>query len=79
MTAPLVLCFLQEECNEYVRSLLLAEMPRRSVGVKYLTFNVFNVNLDFEQQLVTVEDELDPDADETLPLSAFKALLHQAT
>lgn len=79
MAAPLVLRFLKEECNEYVRSLLLTEMGRPSGAAKYLTFNVFNVNLNFEQQLATVEDELDPESEETLPLSDFQALLQQAT
>ena len=77
MTAPLVLRFLAEEGNEYVRSLLLEELAQPSGGAKYLTFNVFNVNLDFEAQLATVEDELDPDAVETLSLSDFRGLLEQ--
>jgi len=38
--------FFTEECNEYVRELLLREAERTDLQKNYLTFDRFNVRLD---------------------------------
>lgn len=58
---------------EVVREVL----HRRSVGAEYLTFNVFNLRLDFDTRVATVEDELEPDEEERLPLDDFAALIER--
>jgi hypothetical protein len=63
--------FLDEEADDSARSVIAAVFASRTSGVEYLAFNVFNVRLDFDSGIATVEDELDPLAEESLPLSAF--------
>jgi hypothetical protein len=62
--------FLTEECTDHVVS-LLREEAKASSGEKYLTFNRFNVRLDLDARIATIEDELDPDEEVSLPLSQF--------
>jgi hypothetical protein len=47
---------------------------------QYLTLNIFNVRIDPVSQTVTVEDELDPSREQTVPLSEFhRRVAEQAT
>lgn len=71
----LTLRFLAEEATQYERDRLLRVANERTAGVEYFTFNVFNVRLDFDAEQVTVEDELDPESEETSPISDFLAAL----
>jgi hypothetical protein len=75
MEPTLIDRFFREECNDYVRELLLEEIRTRSEGRRRFTFNVFNVLLDVDSGMVTVEDVLEPDADQSVPLSEFHARL----
>jgi hypothetical protein len=61
--------FIRNDFDAYVRERLLAESASRSTGEVYLTFNIFNVRLDFDAASATVEDEFDPEAQETVPLA----------
>jgi hypothetical protein len=67
--------FFSEEVDEYVRNLLDQELRSRSSGSRYLTFNVFNVNLDFDEGVATIEDELDPASSEVLSLDELRGRL----
>jgi hypothetical protein len=67
--------FLRDEANGYVRERLLAVVDHRASGVEHLTFNVFNVNMDFDSGTVTIEDELDADVEESVPMREFLAAL----
>jgi hypothetical protein len=71
----LTLRFLREEADSYVRSRLLDAADRRTSGGEYFTFNAFNVNMDFDNQTVTVEDEFDADSEETTAMPDFLAAL----
>lgn len=67
--------FFLNEFNPYV-----ADVLRRGIAdgaPAYFTFNVFNVNLDPVVGLVTVEDELDPERVETLPLDDFARMVEE--
>lgn len=66
--------FFSEECTRYVRDLLLEALERTS-GTEYFTFNVFNVLIDADRGVVTVEDELDPSASCTTSRESFKSRL----
>jgi hypothetical protein len=61
--------FFEHEFNEHVRTVLERELDTGRPA--YLTFNIFNVRLDPDAGTATVEDELDPDREETLPITAF--------
>lgn len=52
--------FLAEECNAYVVGRIRDEARAGGSGKRYLTFNRFNVRLDLDSGVATVEDELDP-------------------
>ena len=67
---PLLEEFLAEECTDDVVGLLRDE-AKASGGEKYFTFNRFNVRLDLDEGMATIEDELDPDAEVSLPLAEF--------
>ncbi len=70
MSACLIDRFFAEEFNDHVRA-VVEEAAVEEAGVRYLTFNVFNVAVDLDSGLVTVEDELDPSAECTVSLAAF--------
>lgn len=53
-------------------------LRRRTHGEEYVVFNVFNLRLDFDIRIATVEDELEPDEEEQLPLDDFAALIERA-
>lgn len=77
MSQDLVDRFFAEEYDDYVKDKLLTEIGTRSIGLHRLTFNVFDVVLDFDSRTVTIEDVLDPDSDESIGLADFEArLLH---
>ncbi|MEP7379093.1 MAG: hypothetical protein ABI725_05960 [Chloroflexota bacterium] len=72
---PLIDEFLANELEPYVRGLLLRELEAKRPA--YLRFNVFNVRLDPETDLVTLEDVLDPNRVEVIGLEVFRKLLDQ--
>jgi hypothetical protein len=71
MPGALIDRFLAEDCTDSVRALLLHEIDARSSGRRYLTFNVFNVLLDFDTGIATIEDELDVESSWSIPPAAF--------
>ncbi len=70
MSACLIDRFFAEEFNDHVR-VVVEEAAAREAGACYLTFNVFNVAIDLDSGLVTVEDELDASAECTVSLASF--------
>jgi hypothetical protein len=68
--------FLENEFNAYVREVLLRELDAERSA--YLTFNIFNVRIDPELALVTIEDELDPDREESLGVAEFRAMVERS-
>lgn len=67
--------FITEEASLELADMILGILCQRTSGVEYLTFNVFNLRLDFDMQTALIEDELDPDAEEGLSLDSLKAAL----
>jgi hypothetical protein len=67
--------FFAEECNEYVRGVLLDEASRRTSGSRYFTFNRFNVRLNFDSASAVIDDELNPPLEEAISLPEFLARL----
>ncbi|GAB3152930.1 hypothetical protein GCM10027258_54840 [Amycolatopsis stemonae] len=78
MTLPLLKDFLVREADDFVRAELLGVIDQLR-GQRYFTYDTFNVFLDADAQLATVEDELDTERSETVPLGAFADLLRSAT
>lgn len=78
MPVSLMERFLTEEADEHVRDVLQRELRRGTSGSRYLTFNIFNVRLDFDRGVATLEDELDPQSEETMALEAFERRLSEA-
>jgi hypothetical protein len=70
MTASLLDAFLVEECTPHIVA-VLRESAQEQSGHRYFTFNRFNVRLDLDAGVVTIEDELDPDVELALPLDEF--------
>ncbi|NNM44392.1 hypothetical protein [Knoellia koreensis] len=71
MTESYFIHILKHEMTDYERAEILQAARRRPSGRHYLTFNVFNVLMDFDSSTATVEDELDVDSAESLPLDEF--------
>jgi len=72
--------FLNHDADDFVRSELLSAIDQLDAGQRrYFTYNTFNVLLDADTQLATVEDELDVDRSETVALGAFADLLRGPT
>ncbi|WP_448629236.1 hypothetical protein [Cellulomonas soli] len=67
--------FLNHEADGLVRSELLSAVDHLAAEQRYFTYNTFNVLLDGESQLATVEDELDVERAQTVSLRAFAELL----
>ena len=67
--------FFNQEANAHVRRVLADEIQARSTGSRYFTFNVFNVRIDVDRNVVTIEDELDPALEESVSLEEFSARL----
>jgi hypothetical protein len=70
--------FLEHEADDYVRGQLLDAIRNLGDGRRYFTFNVFNVLLDAGSGTATVEDELDVNRRDTVPLTNFVQLLTDA-
>lgn len=68
--------FLENELDEYVREVLLRELDAGHAA--YLTFNIFNVRIDPDLALVTIEDELDPDREESLEVAEFRSMVERS-
>lgn len=79
MTLPPLQDFIKHEADGFVRSELLSAIDQLDTGQRYFTYNTFNVLLDADTQLATVEDELDVERSETVALGAFAELLRGAT
>jgi len=75
MTECLVEQFLANEATPYVVDTLLAAISDPRNGPRYFTFNAFNVSIDFDGDLATIEDEFDPDVASILPLADLRSLL----
>lgn len=71
--------FMTHEADRRVRSELLSAMDALAAGRRYFTYNTFNVLLDGQTQLATVEDELDVDRAETVSLETFAEMLRGGT
>lgn len=67
--------FFDEEASPHARARIREEATNRTSGVAYFAFNVLNLRLDFDQGLATVEDELDPEAEESMALLEFMTQL----
>lgn len=68
--------FFENEFNEYVREVLRRELDAERAA--YLTFNIFNVRIDPGLALVTIEDELDPDREESLEVAEFRTMVERS-
>jgi hypothetical protein len=70
-----VTAFFRAEFDETVAAALRRDLPsgRRA----YHTFNVFNVRIDPDARVVTVEDVLDPDREEGIDFAEFTRLLDE--
>lgn len=79
MTLSPVQDFMNHEADDFVRSELLRAIDQLDAGQRYFTYNTFNVLLDADAQLATVEDELDVDRAETVSLDTFAGLLRGPT
>lgn len=62
---------LDEDMDAYERRRILEVATRRASGREAFTFNVFNVELDFDVGTATVNDESDPTRSQTALLSGF--------
>lgn len=67
--------FFLNEFNDYVASVLRRELAARRHAE--LTFNIFNVQLDPEAGLATVQDELDPERSEVISLAELARMVEE--
>lgn len=67
--------FFLNEFNDYVGGVLRRELSARRHAE--LTFNIFNVMLDPEAGLATVQDELDPDRSQVVELAEFARMVEE--
>jgi hypothetical protein len=76
MGATLLEQFLREECTPHVRG-LLREAVRGGPARRRFEFNRFEITVDREKELVTVEDVLDASVlgAQTIPLAEFVVTL----
>lgn len=81
MNDELLQRFLEEELNDHVRQILLRRVSECRSGTAFgqqtFEFNRFNVIIDCERNMVTVEDELNPEptGQGCWPLEEFAAVL----
>lgn len=68
--------FFANEFDDYVRDRVYQEVHAGRQAC--LTFNIFNVLLDPEAGVATVEDVLDPDRTETVNLDEFARMIEEA-
>ena len=66
--------FVAEECTPHVVGVLRAQTSG-GTGERYLTFNRFNVRLDLDSGAAVIEDELDPDLEQSMSIQDFVAAL----
>jgi hypothetical protein len=72
--ASLLDLFLEQEANAHVRR-VLRDAANLEHGERYFAFNRFNVRLDLDSRTATIEDELDPESEVSLPLADLLARL----
>ena len=51
--------FIQEECTSEVKQMLLEYLESNGAGRQEFNFNRFNILLDFDNGMVSIEDDLD--------------------
>jgi hypothetical protein len=72
--------FFAFEVDEYLRNLLLEAIARgQTEGTRYFTFNIFNVLLDYDRGLATVEDELNAGRMCRIEIAEFEERLRAPT
>jgi hypothetical protein len=69
--------FFEDEADDRVREILLRACTRRDLEQGYLTFNAFNVRLDYGVGIAVVEDELNPEAEQSISISELIRRLEQ--
>lgn len=69
--------FFQEDCDAHTRRVLLAAISSVACGAAYFTFDIFNVLIDHDRNVVTVEDELEAGLQQSVPLPLFRERLMQ--
>jgi len=81
VSQELLLRFLRDEANSYVRQQLLRHISNCRAGIvqgrRTFEFNEFDVTIDCESSTVTLEDELDvePSGEARFSLEEFSAAL----
>jgi hypothetical protein len=65
--------FLKHPLGQHELKAIIDVRARRTSGCEELTFNVFNLTLDFDARTATVDDELDSTVSETVDLDTFFA------
>ena len=81
MNSTLLDQFMKEECTAYVRGLLLTALDAAQSGGsparQRFEFNRFEVTIDANENLVALEDVLDPEASgaQNIPLEEFAAAM----
>jgi hypothetical protein len=74
MNDELLEMFIEEDCDQHAKSVLLASIRAKAGtnGKEDFTFNRFNVRLDFGASEAVIDDDLNPDDGECrLPLANF--------
>jgi hypothetical protein len=64
--------------TDHVTDVVRRELETRTSGSRYFTFNAFNLRLDFDANTATIEDELEPASEETVPLDVLRTRLNEA-
>jgi hypothetical protein len=75
MSESMVDWFFEYEYDDNLREILTIDIASRDSGIARRGFNLFEVVIDFDSRLVTVESVLDPDAETTVSLSEFMVRL----
>jgi hypothetical protein len=72
---PLTLRFLDLEVTAFERDLMLRAARERTRGIEHFSFNIFNVLIDVDRKVVTIEDDLDSEIEEEADMDEFLAAL----
>jgi hypothetical protein len=72
---PLALRFLDLEVTAHDRDLMLLAARERTQGIEHFSFNIFNVLIDVDRNVVTIEDDLDADSEEEVSMDEFLTTL----
>jgi hypothetical protein len=75
MTQSLLDRFFAEEADDYVLTLLKAELENRTSGSRRFTFNLFDVTMDFDNRTATIDDVLEADSSFSMALDDFEAAI----